>query len=82
MALLPNTATAEQDTEILSLLGSDDGPDWDATIMPAATSTVGISTHFKLGLRGFSNPQISHLCSHIYLSSGPSSPVRAAGAFS
>lgn len=38
LALLLNIA-------ILPLLGSADGPDWDANIMPTATGMVGIATH-------------------------------------
>lgn len=53
LAQLPTTAAAEQDTEILSLLGSGDGPDLDANIIQAPTRTVGIAAHLKLGIRSF-----------------------------
>lgn len=74
----------------VTLLGSGEGPDWDANLMSPATRLVGIATHLMLGLRGLPTPQICCpptpqiccSCSHASPSPGPSSPMRAAGALS
>lgn len=69
-----------QDIAILPLLGSGEGPDWDANVMPPATGMVGIATHPYWGL-GAVYP-IHKLSKLPHLFPWPQLSMRAFGALS